>query len=129
MIWGGQKVTQHERKGQINSEKKFQIRMKNGTRKWVVEVMSSHLVFFLYKMGHYCASHHIGNSFLASSWPVRFWPSMQAFPPSSPGFQRCISSLLRLPSRLAPLNLDGLTILITDPCHVNFDHMLNPPIC
>ena len=26
--------------------------MKNGTRKWVVKVMSSHLVFFLNKMGH-----------------------------------------------------------------------------
>ena len=27
--------------------------MQNGTRKWVVEVIFSHLVFFLYKMGYF----------------------------------------------------------------------------
>ena len=53
VIRGGQKVTRHWKKDQNkNSEKIIQIRMKNGTRKLVVEVMSSDLVSFLYKMGH-----------------------------------------------------------------------------
>ena len=34
------------------AKKIFQIRGQKGTRKWVVEVMSSHFMFFLLKMGH-----------------------------------------------------------------------------
>ena len=57
MIWGGQKVTRHGKNGQKKLWKKIQISAQKGTRKWVVEVMSSHLVFFLLKMGHSSAQY------------------------------------------------------------------------
>ena len=44
MIWGGQKVTQHG----FFFFFFFQIRMQNGTRKFVAEVLSSHVVL----LGH-----------------------------------------------------------------------------
>ena len=44
MIWGGQKVTQHGKNVKKKSFKKIQMRMQNGTRNGVVEVLSSHLV-------------------------------------------------------------------------------------
>ena len=53
LIWWVQKVSQYGEKKSTNcSEKSFEIRGQKGTRKWVVEGMLSHFVFFLYKMGH-----------------------------------------------------------------------------
>ena len=47
-----------EKKVEKISEIFIQIRGQKGTRKWVVEVMSSHLVFFLLKVGHSTAMHN-----------------------------------------------------------------------
>ena len=46
------KLPDVERKITKNFTKKILKIGPNGTRKWVVEIKSSHLVFFLYKMGH-----------------------------------------------------------------------------
>ena len=48
-----QKVTQHGKKVDKKFLKKIQIKGQKGTRNWVVEVMSSNMVFFLLKMGHF----------------------------------------------------------------------------
>ena len=48
VIWGGQKVTRHGKKDTKKISIFFLIRMQNGTRKWVVEVLLSHVVL----LGH-----------------------------------------------------------------------------